>query len=365
MNNKPLVSISFFSSLLLAAGLAQAQQQSSVTVYGLIDAALQASNGAAVAPGVSGNLYRLTSGGIQGSRYGFKGSEDLGGGLKAVFDLENQFDVSTGQNKSSALAFSRKADVGVVGDFGRLTLGRHTIISYDVQDELDPVQFANFNPLGNSGDAPVLGFANYQVVNARRDNSVKYSYSGGGLSAGLMYAFGEVAGNSSANSSLGGKLGYAGEGFKVLASVDQVKDAKGAKALGTTLGATYTLGDVTGFVGVVNIKNDFQSAGGFGQSNTVWWLGARYAVLPALALHLGYYDQKQSDTTTAAGLALPTANGKAQTLSFLADYTLSKRSDVYFSLQNSWLKDGMIAAMSPSGSRDQVASALLGIRHKF
>lgn len=364
MNNKTLVSISLLSGLLVAAGLAQAQQ-SSVTVYGLIDAALQTTNGAAVSPGVSGNQHRLTSGGIQGSRYGFKGSEDLGGGLKAVFDLENQFDVSTGQNKSSSQAFSRKADVGITGDFGRLTVGRHTVFSYDVQDELDPVQFANFTPLGNSGDAPVTKFADYQVVNARRDNSVKYNFSSGGLSAGLMVAFGEVAGNSSANSSLGGKLGYGAQGFKVLASVDQVKDAKGAKALGTTLGATYSYGAVTGFVGVVNIKNDFQAAGGFGQTNTVWWLGARYAVLPALALHLGYYDQKQSDTATAAGVAQPKADGKAQTLSFLADYTLSKRSDVYFSLQNSWLKDGMVAAMSPSGRRDQVASALLGVRHKF
>lgn len=151
---------------LALAATAGAQAQS-VTLYGLIDAALQTTDGVA-----GGHRNSLISGGIQGSRYGFKGSEDLGGGLKSVFDLENQFAVDTGANKSASLAFSRKADVGVSGSFGRLTAGRHTIFSYDVQADLDPVQFANFSPLGNSGDAPVVQFADYQVVNARRDNSI-------------------------------------------------------------------------------------------------------------------------------------------------------------------------------------------------
>ncbi|MCY4755379.1 porin [Pelomonas aquatica] len=345
---------------LALAATAGAQAQS-VTLYGLIDAALQTTDGVA-----GGHRNSLISGGIQGSRYGFKGSEDLGGGLKAVFDLENQFAVDTGANKSASLAFSRKADVGVSGSFGRLTAGRHTIFSYDVQADLDPVQFANFSPLGNSGDAPVVQFADYQVVNARRDNSIKYSYEQNGITAGLLYAFGEVAGSTSAGSTLGARLGYGAAGFNVQAAYDQTKDGTGSnKASGLTLGGTYTLGDVTGYLGWVEVKNDFHAAGGFGRKNSVWWLGARCQASKELALHAGFYDQKQSGTTDKTGAATPAGDGTAHTLSLLADYSLSKRTDVYASLQHTSLKDGMVAAMSPSGVSSAVTTTMLGLRTKF
>ena len=345
---------------LMATGALAGQAQAQVTIYGLVDAAVQTTSGQ---PG--GQANRLISGGIQGSRYGFKGSEDLGGGLKVVFELENQFAVDTGANKSSAQSFSRKALVGLSGDFGKVTVGRQTTVSYDAQSDLDPVQFANFTPLGNSGDAPALKFADYQVVNARRDNAVKYSLETNGLLVGAMVALGEQAGSTRAGSSLGLRVGYSGGGFSAQAAYDETRDNASAKATGLTLGGSYTLGDFTAYLGTAQVKNDFQSAGGFGRKNTVWWLGGRYALTPQFALHLAYYDQKQTGTTNAKGVATPDGNGKARTYSLLADYLLSKRSDVYIALQSTQLKDGMIAPMAANGTSSTVTTVLAGMRHKF
>lgn len=335
-----------------------------VTLYGLVDAAVQTSDGYS-AGGAEARVTRLISGGIQGSRYGFKGSEDLGGGLKAVFELENQFAVDSGAARSASQAFSRKAAVGLAGGFGRLTAGRHTTVSYDAQADLDPVQFASFTPLGNSGDAPVVRFADYQVVNARRDNSIKLGWDGHGITAGAMLALGEVVGDTRAGRSLGVRLGYTAGGFSGQVAFDEARDAAGSQATGTTVGGLYTLGSFTVHLGTVRVKKDFRSAGGFGQKNDVWWLGGRYAITPQLALHAGYYDQTQRGTATSAGAANPAADGKARTLSLLADYMLSKRSDVYLAVQNTQLKDGSVAVMAPNGTSDSITTAFAGIRHKF
>jgi len=204
------------------------------------------------------------------------------------------------------------------------------------------------------------------VVNARRDNSIKYTYEQNGITAGLFYGFGEVAGSLKASSTMGARLGYSADGFNVQGSYDQTKDANGSNnANGLTLGGSYTLGDITGYLGYVEVKNNFQAAGGFGQKNSVWWLGARYQATKELALHAGYYDQKQSGTTNKAGVATPAGDGKAQTFSLLADYSFSKRTDVYGALQYTSLKDGMIAAMSPSGVSSSVTTAMVGLRTKF
>src|ERR1700712_516811 len=100
------------------AGAAQAQ--SSVTLYGIIDAGFVYNNNQA-----GQKLYSLNSGNLQGSRWGLRGTEDLGGGLKAIFVLENGFDVNTGKLGQSGLEFGRSAYVGLSSaQFGTVTLGR-------------------------------------------------------------------------------------------------------------------------------------------------------------------------------------------------------------------------------------------------
>jgi len=107
-------------ALLGAAGAAHAQ--SSVTLYGVIDTSIAWVHGN---DGQANNSWQMLSGNLQGSRWGLKGAEDLGGGLKAIFQLENGFDPGTGHLNQGGRMFGRQAFVGLQSDqYGTLTLGR-------------------------------------------------------------------------------------------------------------------------------------------------------------------------------------------------------------------------------------------------
>jgi len=96
-----------------------AHAQSSVTLYGLVDDGLNINTNAG-----GKHLYNVSSGVIQASRWGMRGTEDLGGGLKTVFLLENGFDENTGKLGQGGLEFGRQAYVGLSSDYGSVTLGR-------------------------------------------------------------------------------------------------------------------------------------------------------------------------------------------------------------------------------------------------
>ena len=108
-----------------------AHAQSSVTLYGLIDAGITYTNNQQ-----GHSNWKATSGSVNGSRWGLRGSEDLGGGLKAIFTLENGFNIMNGTNGQGGREFGRQAFVGLSSDqFGAVTLGRQ----YDsVVDYLGP-----------------------------------------------------------------------------------------------------------------------------------------------------------------------------------------------------------------------------------
>src|SRR5438094_9675793 len=103
--------------------LGTAHAQSSVTIYGIVDAAVEHYTNVDN-QGSSRTWMPSLGGGMFPSRLGFKGAEDLGGGLKAIFDLEDGVYVDTGANGQNRL-FGRQAWVGLAGDWGQLTLGRN------------------------------------------------------------------------------------------------------------------------------------------------------------------------------------------------------------------------------------------------
>src|ERR1700760_315613 len=100
-------------SLALLGVTGMAHAQSSVTLYGLIDESVQYVNNATPR---GGSFVGLVGGNLQGNRFGLKGTEDLGGGLKAIFQLENGFDINTGKLGQGGLMFGRQAYVGLTGD---------------------------------------------------------------------------------------------------------------------------------------------------------------------------------------------------------------------------------------------------------
>ncbi|MHA4869709.1 porin [Duganella sp. PWIR1] len=190
---------SLIAIAVLAATSSAAFAQSSVTIYGIVDAGIVAERG-----GAAGNVSKVTSGAASASRIGFKGTEDLGGGLSAIFKLETGVRVDDGtlDNTTSTL-FNREAYVGVSSKTaGTLTLGRQYTPYYEtLRDVGDP--FA----MGYAGTAknlfPVASFM------TRNSNAVVYkSPNLSGVTAAVSYSLGETAGDASAARQIGASLGY-------------------------------------------------------------------------------------------------------------------------------------------------------------
>jgi len=292
--NKKIIGVSI-AMLFAANAFAQSTNGSSVELYGVLDVAMGTENHslsidpnfpASVNPisptklAVNNSATGLFNGGISDSRFGIRGTEDLGGGLKAIFTLESGFNLPTGNLNNGALSlannrsatagtasantslngqlFSRQAFVGLEdSSLGKLTVGRNYASFYDIVVAYDPVQAAQlFSPLGFSG-----GYGGGAGVseNTRQDNSVKYSNKFGDFNFGAMYKFGGVAGNSSAESGYSFTGGYNADGFGIQAAYQAYTDAikAGNSAIqgdvnvtnynttGYMVAAKYAFGDAT------------------------------------------------------------------------------------------------------------------------
>jgi general bacterial porin, GBP family len=183
--------------LLAASGAATAQ--SNITIYGIADAGIVNERG-----GAAGNVTKVSSGVASASRLGFKGSEELGAGVSALFVLEAGISIDTGALASSGQAFNRQSFLGLASkDAGSLTVGRQYTLTYNALGQVG-------DPFGSglSGSAknlfPVAG------ANLRANNSIIYTTPvKNGFSAGLLYSLGETAGDSEAGSQYNVSINYA------------------------------------------------------------------------------------------------------------------------------------------------------------
>jgi len=254
-----------------AAVAAPAAYADGVELYGSADAAVATVSASLSADGsfpstlalrggvsktaATSTLTALVSGGISGSRWGIKGAENIGDGLKAIFTLESPIQLNTGNVSSGAQSvsdgssvanggssmngqlFGRTAWVGLSDEqLGRIQFGRNYSPIYDIYTEYDPVQYATlFSPLGNSS---TVGGGGGVTENARQDNSIKYLGKSGNINYTLMYKFGNYAGLSNAGSVTSGQLGYTGQNFAVQAAYTQSVDTIGLNSGGITAGST-------------------------------------------------------------------------------------------------------------------------------
>lgn len=170
----------------IAAGLtfgAAAQAESSVTLYGILDAGVQGST-QSLANGYSASNFGLANGVQQGNRFGLKGSEDLGSGTRATFVLEGGFNLGSGASQQNGALYGRQSWVGLENNsWGYVRLGKQYNFATDyIQGVIDPF-------LGGFGQANIgttFGAANL----TRYNNMVKYqSPTWNGLTAGIGYSF--------------------------------------------------------------------------------------------------------------------------------------------------------------------------------
>lgn len=374
---------SLLALAVMGAFTAPAFAQSNVTLYGVIDAGLTYVNNVG-----NGHVWAMQSGIVQGSRWGMKGSEDLGGGTKAIFQLEAGFNVFNGRMSQGSREFGRQAYVGLTNDkFGTLTLGRQ----YD--PVVDNAQATTFNGqwgayFSHPGDIDNTdnGF--------RVNNAVKYvSPRFGGVQGELFYAFGGVAGQFGAQSTIGAGLNYSGGPLYVGAGYFLARNPQPASTSAGTVnndsnfgsggiwnfvgtprnmqsisaGATYQFGPAQFGANFSDVRfNDALVVGDTTRFDS-YELWGNYSLTPATTLGAGY------TYTTGKVDALATANVKPKygQLNAIADYRLSKRTDVY--LMGVWshsMKAGVPADIyaGVTGGASSTSNQVLGrvgIRHKF
>lgn len=365
------------SLLLITAGLVStgAYAQSSVTVYGIVDTSIRyLSNDN---PQGNSNL-RMDNGAISNSRVGFKGVEDLGGGLKAEFRLENGFSSDTGALANGTnILFGRQSWVGLSGTFGKVSLGRQNTPLFDLMaDHFDPLTVGNYE---TNAWLPAA------ATRIRSDNTIRYDGQFGPVAAAVSYSAGEQAGSARAGSQISSALRYNVAGFAVGGGFQQTVDKTAQRNKATTynLSASYDFGVAKVFAGYYRLKDAtglnglFMSTTGYSTAatqsgNTVgverkddgYFFGARYNATTALTLTGAfYYDKSKNVAYDRVGNV---GDGKRYAVAGVAEYALSKRTQLYTSIDYNKAKDAAVYEITNSASgKNSLTTVGVGIRHIF
>ncbi|MES2024138.1 MAG: porin [Pseudomonadota bacterium] len=341
---------------------ASAYAQSNVTVYGIVDTGVEYVNNANAN---KDGLARLSSGAMNTSRLGFRGTEDLGGGLKAVFQLESGFKVDTGA-QDTADYFGRQANVGLEGSWGRIVAGRSFTTTYDFILPFDPMGYsANYSWItGGSATASTTGGTvrkDGMVTNLA--NMVKYLGKFGDFKVGATYSFGEVAGSMSDNAKYDLGAGYEKGPLRLAATVQRANGTTTGLGDRTTimhLAGDYQITDALAVdLGYRNYKMTLASNAPDRRSD-FYWAGVTYKTTPALTLIglLSYQDIKNVAANTDADPYM---------LSLRAKYALSKRTDLYLSGAYAKAKNGLLTGLSrdDAGFGNNQRGVTAGIQHRF
>ncbi|SAK45905.1 outer membrane porin OpcP [Caballeronia hypogeia] len=392
--NKKLV---LGAACMTLSGLTHAQ--SSVTLYGVIDEGLTFNtnmNGS--------HSYAMQSGVLSGSRWGLKGVEDLGGGLKAIFTLENGFDPSNGKLGQGGLEFGRQAFVGLSSQWGTVTLGRQYDLNVDFVGPLEAASQWAGNIGAHPADLDNLNNA-YRTNNAIKFKSISY----GGFSFGGMYSLGGVAGDATRNQIWSLGAGYARGPLTVGVGYINARNPNvsffGNSTSGTpsaavansvypvfsgylsahtyqtiSAGAAYNIGALT--IGGIYSNIAFKGLGDTtsgpnpsGYSGNATFnsaeLNLKYQLTPALLIGAAYSYTDGGSVSTATGRNEGATYHQGE---IGVDYFLSKRTDVYAigvyqkaSGTDSRNREAVasINNQSSPSSNDHQALIRVGLRHKF
>ncbi|WP_186201171.1 porin [Burkholderia gladioli] len=243
------------AACVLGGACAAAQAQSSVTLYGIVDNGIAWQNSAASLGSTAGghSLVKMTSGVWAGSRFGLKGSEDLGGGTKAIFTLEAGVNSANGTSQFSGGMFTRQSWVGLANKrFGTLTAGRQYTAYYTILSPWSPTTWLTGFFGAHPGDIDSLDNI------YRANNSLVYqSPTLGGFSFGASYAFGGVPGSVDAGSTWSAGLQYSNGPFGIGAAFQRVNNSTPG---GGAWGASSTTSNGGAQTAVSAINNGYQSA---------------------------------------------------------------------------------------------------------
>lgn len=337
---------SLLALAVLGAFAGAASAQTNVTIYGVVDAGVQYANG-----GQNTN-WTLGSGLQSGSRLGFKGTEDLGGGLSAIFTLENGFTVDDGQLGQNSRLFGRQAWVGLKGSFGEVKLGRQQTPLYYAVAAVDP--FA----IGLAGNAQSVFGSGATLYSAdplaRTDNTISYAINNSGFNAGLNYGFGETAGDNTANRNVAVGLGYANGPVNVQYAYQKAKAGatNGANDLTVNfIGGTYDLGVAKAHLAYADNKSE--TAAGATTKVRDWLLGVSAPVGSAGTVMASYIRNDVKDVN----------DSKSNQYALGYTHSLSKRTNLYTSF--AYVKNDAAVKLKADANGDNGRVLNVGVRHQF
>ena len=355
--------------LLAVLPIEGALAQSNVTMYGLID------GGISYVSNQGGHSVTKFDDGIYAPNlFGLQGSEDIGGGTKVIFKLENQFQLGTGAMLQQGI-FGRNAYVGLDDShLGKLTFGN----VYDFM-------FTSLTEAGNSPGVFTGGLYNFaagpfQKLNIPQNptgwfdwsrtsgiptaNSIKYqSPVFAGLSAGALYAPGGVAGSFGSNSAMSFGLNYGAGPFGLGAAYTQKKypgSSGGSPQIPVWnwgIGTHYVFGPVYTVADFTTVHNSYSGAAAYAAQ-----VGASWQITPAWSLGASYMYMKGNDELD---------NNHAHQVGATLNYSLSKRTMVYaegvYQKASAGAQAAINGIMDPTGSSSSTSQAIarVGLRTSF
>jgi GBP family porin len=361
---------------LIVAGAAQAE--SSVTLYGLVDAGVTFVNNQA-----GNNNIKMDSGVMNGNRWGLRGREELTSDLAAIFRVESGFSLDNGNSGQGGKLFGRQAFAGLdIKDVGTITFGRQYDFMGDIGDyTIAANQFGSVYTLESTGIFHNDSGLGSRATGGRVDNSVKFqsaNLGGSGVTAGAMVGLGENAANKKANRVVSAAVGFDGiPNFSSKLAYTQLRDATGnTKTQILGLGASYDLG--FGKVNGVFTNNQISASGSsIKLKASVYEVGYTHRITSQLSAGIGYQYFDNRSTAAPLGYVAGTVAKKLDMhgASIALDYAFSKRTDAYFltvfnkaKTQNVGNTSVRLAPdITGSGASDgnnQVA-VRVGLRHRF
>lgn len=339
-------------AVLAASGAAMAQ--STVTLYGVADTWFGQTETGVGAAKVKQTV--IETNGMNSSRWGLKGAEDLGGGLKAVFQIESGFNIDTGAQTDAASLFNRQAFVGLAGGFGSVTAGRQ----YTAYDALRGATNNTYDSAGFTTTGTVWGFGAVADYASRVNNSVAYTSADfGGFSGAAVVGLGENKGpgvggaDIDANQNLSLHVKYAKGPVLVGYAYQEQKAQNGATtALSTGTNSTkYNLIAGSYDFGVVKLNAGYNTAKVNDNSDKEYQLGLSAPIGTSANVAIGYTKSKGE----VAGAT--TSNGKGY--SVVGYYDLSKRTRLYAGASKA------IADNNAGVDTAQTTKVGMGVRHNF
>ena len=281
-----------------------------VNVYGSIDGGMRSDTG----NGATANTFG--SGTYNSNRFGFKGSEDLGDGMKATFTLEGGFNSGTGNAAANTTLFDRTSTVGVAGGFGAVELGRQQTVAYKTIGTFDPFNYKFIN-IALAGNASTK----------RYDNDISYTGKFGDVTVMAEHNIPTTGDDSTAATAAGVTFASGPINFGLsYTATKAAATSNNADAKHIAVGGGFNFGD--GKVSIGYAKNEIAPANP-AATNTIatnMWIGASYNVSTKIGVTAAYYK-----LTNTASVTPPTAAVDLKTARMMvaATYALSKRTNFY------------------------------------